>query len=68
MSPATVQTRRKPCAHCGTVHVERAARPGVCLTCDLIDRTGRGESVSALAARFGLPDWLIAEVVEGRGT
>lgn len=58
--------RKVRCTGCGAVYV--APRPSgarVCLTCEIRTRSAAGESVPALAARFGLPPFLIRAVVEG---
>ena len=57
-------SRKVQCEACGAVHILRA-REGWCLTCDLTDWRLRGASVDDLAFSFGLPPFLVREVVDG---
>ena len=59
----TVTYRR--CVSCGARHAIRSRMPGTCLTCDIRQRSGAGESADAIAFRFELPPFLIAAVIEG---
>ena len=36
----------------------------VCLTCDICERTAQGEDSAAIAARFGIPRFLVEAVLE----
>ena len=37
----------------------------VCLTCDIRGRVAAGESTAAIAARFGIPRFLVEAVLKG---
>lgn len=53
------------CVSCGARHAVRERMPGTCLTCDIRQRSGAGESADAIAFRFELPPFLVAAVIEG---
>ncbi|MXW18353.1 MAG: hypothetical protein F4139_00800 [Gemmatimonadetes bacterium] len=65
MKPDTVlRTKKRRCGGCGTRYVLRPHREPVCLTCDIRGRAARGEPVAQIAARFGIPSFLVAATLE----
>ena len=60
----TQQQRKRRCGSCGKLFVGRPRQETVCLTCDIRGRAARGESPAAIAARFGIPRFLVEAVLE----
>ena len=60
----TKQQRKRRCGSCGKLYVGRPRQETVCLTCDIRERTARGEDPAAIAVRFGIPRFLVEAVLE----
>ena len=59
------QQGKRRCGSCGKLYVGRPRVETVCLTCDIRERTARGENPAAIAVRFGIPRFLVEAVLEG---
>ena len=46
------------------LYVGRPRQESVCLTCDIRTRAARGERPAAIAARFGVPRFLVEATLE----
>ena len=55
--------RKRKCERCGDRHVVRPRDERLCLTCDILTRAADGEEPGAIAARFGLPGFLVEELL-----
>ena len=58
------QQRKRRCGSCSKLYVGRPRQETVCLTCDIRGRTAWGESLGAIAVRFGIPLFLVEAVLE----
>lgn len=61
------RARKAKCRTCDESHIIRKRRPGVCLTCDMLQRHADGETPKRIAARFDLPRFLTTELLQRRG-
>jgi hypothetical protein len=59
------QQGKRRCGSCGKLYVGRPREETVCLTCDIRERTARGEHPATIAVRFGISRFLIEAVLEG---
>ena len=58
------QQKKRRCASCGALYVGRPRQETVCLTCDIRERAADGENISSIAARFGIPEFLVEAMLE----
>ena len=58
------QQGKRRCGSCGKLYVGRPRQEAVCLTCDIRGRAAAGERTAAIAARFGIPRFLVEAVLE----
>ena len=66
MMPLYVQVvngKRRTCARCRERYTARLRHPSKCLTCDIRERIGAGETAADLGVRFDLPVWLFAGLI-----